>query len=285
MECCSVGVKENWGDETGGNSRRRADPGCARGCAEARAALWHAAKAEGNRDCFSVCSCKIRRVRFHVHGEAIALHLIQRKTGEKVAGNLVGNGVVEYWSDGAVKQEVAEKRRKKVPCPDLAPGLVPAIAFVLLPMPTRSRTPIQQTSSAVPNRSPDRRPSRIMRSVGHGLAGKTSVLFSPTRRQLQGCESGSSGRFRPLENSPTTLRRCTAVVPARPGDLQPHGILICRPITRSGSGLTPLSRGGYRPPLNTKESGAKDCGELLILWRVSKTSLCRMPNQRLLRYS
>jgi hypothetical protein len=88
---------------------------------------------------------------------------------------------MDLWIGGLMGQERRGKRRKKVPCPDHAPSLVPAIAFVLLPMPTRSRTPIQQTLYAVPQRSPERRPSRIIRRVRHGLARKTSFLCRFTR--------------------------------------------------------------------------------------------------------
>jgi hypothetical protein len=58
----------------------------------------------------------MHRVRFHIRGEAIALHPIQRKAGRKVAKNLAGDGemecwssgVVEWWKTGALKQEITE---------------------------------------------------------------------------------------------------------------------------------------------------------------------------------
>ena len=53
-------------------------------------------------------------------------------------------GVMEWWSAGAMRQEVTEENGvKKSPCRDFVPGLVAAIVLALLPIPIRS--PILKT--------------------------------------------------------------------------------------------------------------------------------------------
>jgi hypothetical protein len=85
-----------------------------------------------------------------------------------------GNGVLERCSNGTGGN--GESRGKKSRCPDFAPGLVPAIALVLLPIPIRSPKPIQQTSFSAPNHNPQRRLSRTTRLSEGNWAGITSSL-------------------------------------------------------------------------------------------------------------
>ncbi len=76
---------------------------------------------------------------------------------------------------------------KKSPCPDFAPGPVPATTLVLFPIPIRSSKPNQKTSSSAPNRSPQRRPSGIMHPFESSLAGMASFfcIFFCRRQQAK----------------------------------------------------------------------------------------------------
>src|ERR1017187_3992568 len=91
------------------------------------------------------------------------------------------SGVMECWGDATGGNR--GNGVKKTSGSGLAPGRVPCIAIFLLPIPILSPKGIQQTSSSAPNRSPQRRPSRITRLVEGNWAA--IISFLPRLQQVQ----------------------------------------------------------------------------------------------------
>ena len=83
------------------------------------------------------------------------------------------------WGD-----EAGGNRGKKTSGPSLAPGHIPCIALVLLPIPIRSPKRIQQTVSLRRIAARERRHSRITRLVEATSAGIASFLSRCQQLQL-----------------------------------------------------------------------------------------------------
>jgi hypothetical protein len=119
-----------------------------------------------------------------VHGEATGLHSIQRKTAGKVAGNLVGNEVLEWWRAGAIPQEVTvETEWRKPPARAMLQALSLALRSCCCPSPfvllngSNKPHPLRRIAAR------ERRHSRITRLVEGPWAGLTSFLSR--RQQVQ----------------------------------------------------------------------------------------------------